>query len=120
MPRALRRVLSLLIVACIAGVAMGCSGGTGPTTSRLDAAKVPENLRPLVPLAARWGIGDDLERADALAKSTEQERAELRGAVAAHGGEITAWLDSFGRGATMTDEAAAFMYMQLAVEELPQ
>jgi hypothetical protein len=31
---------------------------------------------------------------------------------------ITTWLDSFGKGA-MTDEAAAFMYMQLALEEMP-
>jgi hypothetical protein len=30
---------------------------------------------------------------------------------------ITAWLDSFAKGA-MTDEAGAFMYMLLALEEM--
>jgi len=110
----------VLTITGIAIAAMGCGGGSGATASRLDAAKVPESLRSLMPLAARWGIGDDLERAAALSKSTEPERAALREAVAAHGGEITAWLNSFGPGAPMTDEAAAFMYMQMAVDELPE
>jgi hypothetical protein len=30
---------------------------------------------------------------------------------------ITAWLDSFGQGA-MPEEATAFMYTQLAIEEM--
>lgn len=34
------------------------------------------------------------------------------------GDRITAWLDSF-RGNPMSDEAAAFMYLQLAIEEMP-
>jgi hypothetical protein len=49
--------------------------------------------------------------------TTPAEREELRAAVAPVHATITAWLDSFGQGA-MSDEAAAFMYMQLALEEI--
>lgn len=45
------------------------------------------------------------------------ERHALRTALQPHHARITAWLDSFGQRA-MTDEAAAFMYMQLALEEM--
>jgi hypothetical protein len=41
----------------------------------------------------------------------------MRNAITPLYARITAWLDSFG-GGTMSDEAAAFMYMQLALEEM--
>ena len=85
---------------------------------RLDASRVPEDLRQLVPLAERWGIGDDVARVAKVDASTPAERQELRAALAPYQARITAWLDSFGQDA-MSDEAAAFMYMQLAVEEMP-
>jgi hypothetical protein len=105
-------------------LASGCAerSQTGATAggASLNPARVPEHLRELLPLAERWGIGDDVDRGRALERATEAERQELRQAVAEHGAEITKWLDSFGSGAAMSDEAAAFMYMQLAVEELPE
>ena len=85
---------------------------------RLDAAKVPEDLRDLVPVAQRWGIGDDVARSERVQKATAAEKAELRAAFSPRQARITAWLDSFGQGA-MPDEAAAFMYTQLAIEEMP-
>jgi hypothetical protein len=42
----------------------------------------------------------------------------LRRAFAPRDRQITEWLDSFGHG-VMPDEAAAFMYTQLAIEEMP-
>ena len=122
MLRALRIASAMVAVLAAVVLASGCSGGGTSTSggSRLDAAKVPEGLREIVPLAQRWGIGDDVNRGEALSRSTPNERAELLRAVETHGAEITAWLDSFGGGGKMTDEAAAFMYMQLAVEELPK
>jgi hypothetical protein len=120
MLRALRIAPAVLVVLATVALANGCSGGGSSTSgaSRLDAAKVPEGLRKIVPLAQRWGIGDDVDRGEALSRVTPEERAELRRAVETHGAEITAWLDSFGGGEKMSEEAAAFMYMQLAVEEL--
>ena len=85
---------------------------------QLDSAKVPEDLRDLVPFAQRWGIGDDVARSERVQKATDAERSELRAAFGPRQARITAWLDSFGQGA-MPEEAAAFMYTQLAIEEMP-
>ena len=102
----------------------GCERVSAPSSSEsrteLSAANVPERLRALLPLAKKWGIGDDVERTEALKRASGEELQALRTAVQTHGTAITQWLDSFSSGADMTDEAAAFMYMQLAVEELPQ
>ena len=84
---------------------------------RLDPAKVPADLRDLVPLAQSWGIGDDVARSERVQKASAAERSELRAALGPRQARITAWLDSFGQGA-MPDEAAAFMYTQLAIEEM--
>lgn len=85
---------------------------------QLDSARVPADLRDLVPLAQRWGIGDDASRSEQIEKATDAERSELRAAFGPRQERITAWLDSFGQGA-MPEEAAAFMYAQLAIEEMP-
>jgi hypothetical protein len=93
------------------------SGSATAASQRLNVNNVPEDLRPLVPLAERWGIGDDVDRNAAVDRATPAERAELERAIAPADARITAWLDSF-RQQPMTDEAAAFMYMQLALEEM--
>ncbi|MBC7975525.1 MAG: hypothetical protein H7138_11125 [Myxococcales bacterium] len=93
------------------------SGMSAPAAQRLDPEQVPPDLRQLVPLAERWGIGDDVERIAKVDSATPAEREELRAAVEPLHSRITAWLDSFGTEA-MTDEAAAFMYMQLALDEM--
>jgi hypothetical protein len=115
--------LALLVLIGTAAVA-ACgteSGGErtayGTVAQRLDSAAVPTDLRHLLPLAERWGIGDDVERNQKVSRATTADREELRNAITPFSARITAWLDSFGGGA-MTDEAAAFMYMQLALEEM--
>lgn len=107
---------------------IGCTGSqpegqaveaaVAETAIQIDPARVPEDLRPLIPLAERWGIGDDVERGELIAQSSAPDREALKTAVAPHQARITAWLDSFGTGA-MSEEAGAFMYMQLAIEEIP-
>lgn len=84
---------------------------------RLDSMQVPADLRHLVPMAERWGIGDDVDRGAKVREATPAEREALRNAIAPHQARITAWLDSFGQN-PMPAEAAAFMYMQLAGEEM--
>lgn len=84
----------------------------------LDSAGVPEDLRGLVAFAQEWGIGDDVERGAKVERATSAERARVRAAVAPFQERITTWLNSFGRD-PMPDEAAAFMYLQLAIEEMP-
>jgi hypothetical protein len=92
--------------------------GTTAGVPRLDPDKVPEDLRALVPLAQEWGIGDDVDRGAKGERASPEERARLRAAVAPRSDRITTWLDSF-RGNPMSDEAAAFMYLQLVLEEMP-
>ena len=103
------------LVAC--GTSETSSSASDAPTQKLDAAKVPEDLRHLVPLAERWGIGDDVDRNAKVDRATPAEREELRSALAPVSARITAWLDSFPAG-SMSDEAGAFMYMQLALEEM--
>jgi hypothetical protein len=64
-------VATLLVLACL-----GCGPqdsvepmpATGSPSSgyALDPGKVPEPLRHLVPLARRWGVGDDVERMELI------------------------------------------------------
>ena len=45
--------------------------------SPLDPNNVPGALVPLLPIAAKWGIGDDLERAEAVQNASRAELEEL-------------------------------------------
>lgn len=121
-----RTVLNCLLIGTV-GFA-GCAAEPGGSAAgnaasadavpRLDPARVPEELRGLVAFAQEWGIGDDVERGAKVERATSAERARVRAAVAPFQERITAWLNSFGRD-PMPDEAAAFMYLQLAIEEMP-
>jgi acetyl-CoA acetyltransferase len=84
---------------------------------RLDPARVPDHLRDLIPLAEKWGIGDDIIRFDFEEKSSASERDELVRAVAPRLAEIEAWLHTANPSA-MSDEAAAFMYLAEAYAEV--
>jgi hypothetical protein len=46
-------------------------------TIRLDATRVPEQFRIWIPLAERWGIGDDLIREDCVSTAAPSELREL-------------------------------------------
>lgn len=107
------------VLACAGSGAQNSQDATDVTSRyEIDAVQVPSDLQPLIALAERWGIGDDGERANFIAQTTAADREAVRSAVLPHQARITAWLDSFGTD-PMSDEAAAFMYMQLAIEELP-
>lgn len=84
----------------------------------LDPQKVPEQLRNLLQLAAKWGIGDDIIRDDFERKASGDEKQELRNALSGRNAEITQWLNSFEAGKPIPQEAACFMYMQLALDEM--
>lgn len=83
----------------------------------IDPANVPESLRDLIPMAEKWGIGDDVIRSDFEAKATQAEKDEFRNLVRGRTAAVTAWLDSFGADKPMSDEAVAFMYMLEALDE---
>jgi hypothetical protein len=83
----------------------------------LDPANVPADLRHLVPLAEKWGVGDDIIRNDLVNKSSIAEKREAHDAIYAPFGRITEWLASFG-ARPLTPEAEAFMYLQSALDEM--
>lgn len=83
----------------------------------LDPEKVPGAFRHLIPLAEKWGIGDDLIRNDYIDKASEAEKRELQDAFFARSQQITAWLETFESG-TLTEEGEAFMYAQIALDEM--
>ena len=85
---------------------------------QLDARKVPADLAELVPLAQKWGIGDDLIRQDFQSRASDADKQALAKALAGKNARITQWLDSQPHGAGMSNEAAAFMYMQIGLEEM--
>src|SRR4051794_32295543 len=58
----------------------------------LDPAKVPDGLRKLIPLAARFGVSDDLIRADVLSKTSAKDLRAMRRAVAAKDDAFDEWL----------------------------
>jgi hypothetical protein len=114
-----------MLLGCAIVIACGGTEGTADSAAdaieleaqRLDSAQVPGDLAHLIAHAERWGIGDDVERNARVDRATAAERQALRSAIEPHHARITAWLDSFGQR-EMTAEAAAFMYMQLALEEM--
>src|SRR5688500_17194215 len=100
----MRRCLAVLAL-CGAALSACASEGTdqppaaanAATAQRLDSTQAPADLRHLVPMAERWGIGDDVDRGAKVRQATPAEREALRTALAPHQARITAWLDSFGQ-----------------------
>lgn len=84
---------------------------------RLSPEQVPSHLRHLIPLAEKWGIGDDIIRHDYIAKASKTEKRELHDAFYEPYERITAWLGGF-RANPMAEEAEAFMYAQMALDEM--
>jgi tetratricopeptide (TPR) repeat protein len=84
---------------------------------RVDPKEVPDDLRDLIPLAERWGVGDDSSRAWLVDHASAREKRQLRAALEGRADRIGAWLDAFNDG-PLSDSAAAFLYLMEAVEEM--
>jgi hypothetical protein len=81
----------------------------------LDPTRVPEQFRGLIPLAERWGIGDDLVREDCVMKATEAELTELLSIGSVYDAMLTEWLvgpESYSPNPT--DEYVAFSCLGMA------
>lgn len=84
----------------------------------LDENNVPADLRDIFPIAKKWGIGDDAIRGDVTMAATEEDKFELIYTLNGKLYLIDKWLESFSDEEPMSDEAAAFMYLAEAVDEL--
>ena len=76
----------------------------------LDPGRVPTAVRPLLPLARRWGISDDGYRADAVRTATRAELASLVDVVdGSSGPDLDAWLI----GPEATSDAPSHEYVAI-------
>ncbi len=86
---------------------------------KIDARKVPSDLRSLIPVALEWGIGDDAARGSLVNRASTGQKRQLRRLLPVNvRRRINDWLNLFTDGAVMTDEAACFMYLLEAYEEV--
>ena len=56
-----------------------------------DESDVPERLRPLIPRAREWGIGDDVLREDKLHAADPEVVRELKRVVQEYDRDLEAW-----------------------------
>jgi hypothetical protein len=83
----------------------------------LDPTKVPPALQHLVPLAERFGVGDDLIRADIVAGTPAGELAAMQAAVNAHEGAFDDWLAGpAANGPEFSPEYIAFTCLRMAAD----
>ena len=83
----------------------------------LNPEKVPEQFRDLIPLAQKWGIGDDVIRADLHNTASDEDKESLKESLNGRTNAINQWLDSYGNS-KMSVQARAFMYMLLGLDEM--
>jgi hypothetical protein len=76
------------------------------------------HLRDLIPLAETWGIGDDIIRFDFEQEASDEAKHELVVALADRFEEVQKWLNGQPPSIPLSEEAAAFMYMLSAWDEL--
>lgn len=84
-------------------------------TIRLDPTRIPEQFRSWIPLAERWGIGDDLIREDCVVKASLAELEELLSFGSVYDAMLTEWLagpESFSPDPT--EEYVAFSCLGMA------
>ncbi len=89
--------------------------------SGFDDTKIPEDLSLLIPLAKKWGVGDDLIRSEVVRRATVSERRELMEKVPPMEERICEFIESFGMPSLenpMSDDAARLMYMLEASREV--
>lgn len=84
---------------------------------KLNPENIPSNLLDLKEIAEKWGLQDESERKLLIENSSEYEINQLKVALWEREEEIESWIGSFSDG-VLTDEAIAYMYMLVAVEEL--
>jgi hypothetical protein len=86
---------------------------------KIDRKKVPRDFHDLIPLARKWGVGDDGSRGYFTDHASAKDKAALKKALPLkRRGEIQDWLDSLGPRGITGDEAGAFMYLLEALDEL--
>ena len=83
----------------------------------LDPSKVPVAIVSLLPLAERWGIGDDYDREAAVASASREELERLIHSIDDVELELYEWLEGPEASNRMpSDEYAAFTCLTMAID----
>lgn len=94
-----------------------CGEERDRAVSAFDESVVPESIRPLVPLARRFGVGDDVCRRLFVAGATRAERAGALRRATPLLPEIEAWIARF-EPASFPPAVAAFFWLLDALEQM--
>jgi hypothetical protein len=94
-----------------------CEEERDRTLGALDEAAVPESLRGLLPLARRYGVGDDPCRAYFISRTPKAEHKRHLAQAAPHLEAIQQWVDTY-KPEALPPEAAAFFWLLEALEEM--
>ena len=94
-----------------------CEEAREHAQSGIDASSVPASLRALLPIAQRFGVGDDPCRTYFVSRATKAERTRALELVGPHLDIVQEWLDTFTPG-SLPPEAAAFFWLLEALEEM--
>lgn len=90
-----------------------------PTVARLDARKVPERLRHLIPYAQIWGVADDTLREILVRRASHEALSDLKRAVALADDLLDEWLAAAEADECHpSDEYIAFSAMRMAADTL--
>ena len=76
-----------------------------------DNDKIPDELKALIPLAKKYGVGDDIIRSEIIRRSSDEEIKELISGIGMIKEKIYNLLDSFAESTVMPEEVVRFMYL---------
>jgi hypothetical protein len=94
-----------------------CQNAREQAMAAIDERLVPESFRDLLPLARRYGVGDDPCRAFFISKTPKREQKREVERATPHLDAIQQWIDTFEPGA-LPPEATAFFWLLEALEEI--
>ncbi len=85
----------------------------------LNEEEVPSELRPLIPLAKKWGIGDAEERERLIQNSTLAELVDFEQKVGPQMQQIADWIDEYSEGQLRKSSTMGyFIFLQVVYEEV--
>ena len=94
-----------------------CLTAENRPTITLNPSAVPSALRPLIPFAEHFGVGDDLIRMDIVDKTPETELTAMRAVVEANSDSFDEWLAGpEADGPDFSPEYIAFSCLRMAAD----
>lgn len=83
----------------------------------LDPTRVPEQLRPYLPLAELWGVADDIDRERLIERAPDAAKDDLVAIVERIDGDLDDWLaGAEAESEQPSREYVAFSAMRMAAD----